>query len=146
MKHLIKKILREELIVESGGAFSEALAVDLWKNVLAYPQSKTKKTYNYLVPRLCTMKIFMINKHKDDYKHVENKKICYRKEPYKINDIGQAVFSDKSCSEDQINISESSDFHLCLNKKYISDIDYNNMKNTNIPTNNNGINPFPILN
>jgi hypothetical protein len=48
MKYLIKKILKEELIVESGGAFSEALAVDLWKNVLAYPQSKTKKTYNYL--------------------------------------------------------------------------------------------------
>ena len=48
MKDLIRNILKEELLMESGGAFTEAIAVDLWKNVLAYPQSRTKKTYDYL--------------------------------------------------------------------------------------------------
>ena len=48
MKELIRNILKEELLIESGGAFSEALAVDLWKNVLAYPQNRTKKTYDLL--------------------------------------------------------------------------------------------------
>ena len=46
MKDLIKKILKEELLTES--AFTQEIAVDLWKNVLAYPQNRTKKTYDYL--------------------------------------------------------------------------------------------------
>jgi len=49
MKNIIRKILKEEFLLESeGGAFSEDLAVELWKNVLSYPQSRTKKTYDYL--------------------------------------------------------------------------------------------------
>ena len=43
MKDLIRNILKEELLMESSGAFTEEIAVDLWKNVLAYPQSRTKK-------------------------------------------------------------------------------------------------------
>ncbi len=48
MKDLIKKILKEELLTESSGAFTKDMAVELVTNVLAYPEGNTKKTYDYL--------------------------------------------------------------------------------------------------
>ena len=47
-RDLIRNILKEELITESSGTFTKAMAVELASNVLAYPEGKTKKTYNYL--------------------------------------------------------------------------------------------------
>jgi len=48
VKDLIKKILKEELLTESSGAFTKDMAVELVTNVLAYPEGNTKKTYDYL--------------------------------------------------------------------------------------------------
>jgi len=48
MKHLIKKILREELLTEASGTFNKSMAVEITDNVLAYPEGKTEKTYDYL--------------------------------------------------------------------------------------------------
>ena len=48
MKQLIKKILKEELLTEASGSFTKDMAVELASNVLAYPEGKTKKTYDYL--------------------------------------------------------------------------------------------------
>ena len=48
MKGLIKKILKEELLTEASGTFTKDMAVELTTNVLAYPESNTKKTYDYL--------------------------------------------------------------------------------------------------
>ena len=42
MKDLIKKILKEELLTESSGAFTKDMAVELVTNVLAYPEGNTK--------------------------------------------------------------------------------------------------------
>ena len=48
MKDLIKKILKEELLTEASGAFNKSMAVEITDNVLAYPEGKTEKTYDYL--------------------------------------------------------------------------------------------------
>ncbi len=48
MKELIKKILKEELLTEASGTFNKSMAVEITDNVLAYPEGKTEKTYDYL--------------------------------------------------------------------------------------------------
>ena len=48
MKQLIKKILKEELLTEASGSFTKDMAVEITDNVLAYPEGKTEKTYDYL--------------------------------------------------------------------------------------------------
>jgi len=48
VKELIKKILKEELLTEASGTFNKSMAVEITDNVLAYPEGKTEKTYDYL--------------------------------------------------------------------------------------------------
>ena len=48
MKDLIRQILKEELLTEASGAFTKEMAVELATNILAYPESRTEKTYDYL--------------------------------------------------------------------------------------------------
>ena len=87
----------------------------------------------------------MVDKYSIGHNFPEFKKVCYRKEPYKINDLSKAVFSKKSCEENQININDSSDFYMCLDKNYVSDVDYDKMVELQ-PSDNNGLNPFPVSN
>ena len=47
MRTIIRKILKEELLLEDKGSFTQELAIELWENVLSYPQSRTKKTYDF---------------------------------------------------------------------------------------------------
>ena len=44
----LKEILTEVLLTEASGTFTKSMAVELTDNVLAYPEGKTKKTYDYL--------------------------------------------------------------------------------------------------
>ena len=47
-RNIIKNILKEELLKEGSGLFTKNMAIEITDNVLAYPEGKTKKTYNFL--------------------------------------------------------------------------------------------------
>ena len=107
--------------------------------------TNSDNTYSKLVPKFCTLNINMVNRYQEFNDYIEFKKVCYRTEPYKINDFSKAKYSDKPCEENQININDSSDFYMCLDKKFVSDVEYDKMVQLQ-PSDNYGLNPFPVPN
>ena len=69
----------------------------------------------------------MIIKDKD-YKYKELKKVCYKKEPFKTNDISHASFVEDT-NNTQIKITDEASFEsLYLDKKYVSELDNTKFK------------------
>lgn len=118
----------------------------LTNDLLSYNLEK-KKIENLeinIIETFCLFKIEMVDKPEGKHDFNELKKVCYKKEPFKVNDIAKAKYQTYPCDEfSQINMSESSDFHLCINKEDMSEKRNHHFKEQN-PTDSNGYIPFPL--
>ena len=98
-----------------------------------------------IIDAFCQFKIEIVDKPEGKHNFNELKKVCYKKEPFKVNDISKAKYQEEPCGpqEIDINMGESSDFHLCLNKEYMSEKGNHHFEEQK-PTDSNGYIPFPL--